>query len=195
MTSARRCRKRKFQSGSVTTLRPLRNPAKTVYVGIDPGKAGALAMIYPDGQVDSWLTPTRKRSFGGELSNMYSVREMHRFVKLAAHWRDKEKHQVHVVIERQAGRPVTSKKNVFASGMGMGIWFALLDLYGFSDFHWVSPNSWKKAFGLDNDKRKSLALCAYLYPKHPLPRMKDEARAEAILLAEFYKRRQVSING
>jgi len=166
-----------------------------MFVGIDPGKAGAIAFVYADNTVQSWRGLTRKRRFGGEMVNMYDVKRMHRLIKLAAYWRDRRGCKVHVALERQAGRPVTSKLSVLEAGKGLGIWLALLDLYNFADFTWLSPTKWKTAMGLSKEKRKSLELCAYLYPEHHLPVGRDEARAEAILIAEFLKRQLYPING
>lgn len=58
----------------------------------------------------------------------------------------------------------------------------------------VSPQTWKKEFGLDSDKQKSIDKCKELYPKVNLfktPRCKKEhdGMAEAVLMAEFARRK------
>lgn len=90
---------------------------------------------------------------------------------------------------------MTGKLSILEAGKGLGIWLALLALYDFDDFSWLSPAKWKGFMGLSKEKSKSLELCAYLYPEHKLPVGRDESRAEAILIAEYLKRQLYPING
>jgi crossover junction endodeoxyribonuclease RuvC len=47
----------------------------------------------------------------------------------------------------------------------------------------ITPQSWKKRFGLSADKEQAQAKAIELYPQPPLSRVKDHGRAEAILIA------------
>ena len=60
-------------------------------------------------------------------------------------------------------------------------------------WHLVSPREWKKEMGLTSDKDDSLAMARELWPNAPLARKKDNGRAEALLLAEFWRRRLFDI--
>jgi crossover junction endodeoxyribonuclease RuvC len=56
--------------------------------------------------------------------------------------------------------------------------------------HMVTPQQWKKDMKLTSDKASSLAMARELWPLAPLHRAKDNGRAEALLLAEWYRRQQ-----
>lgn len=51
----------------------------------------------------------------------------------------------------------------------------------------VHPSAWKSAMGLTSNKKESLDLAKRLFPdfRHYFLRMKDDGRAEAILMAVF----------
>lgn len=52
--------------------------------------------------------------------------------------------------------------------------------------HFVSPQKWKKHFGLIKcDKNASLDIARKLYPEAPLSKKKDHNKAEALLLARY----------
>jgi crossover junction endodeoxyribonuclease RuvC len=47
----------------------------------------------------------------------------------------------------------------------------------------VTPQAWKKYFGLIADKHASSIMARKLWPDAPLARQKDNGRAEALLMA------------
>jgi hypothetical protein len=53
----------------------------------------------------------------------------------------------------------------------------------------VPPQVWKKRLKIDSDKKVSLALARQLFPNAPLARVKDGGRAEALLIAEYMRRK------
>lgn len=59
------------------------------------------------------------------------------------------------------------------------------------DMRIVTPQKWKKFFGLDADKGRSLEVARTLFPLQAgvLARKKDHNRAEALLLAHYGKAR------
>jgi len=57
--------------------------------------------------------------------------------------------------------------------------------------HFISPRLWKKAMGLTSEKADSLTMARALFPQASLARKKDNNRAEALLLAEYYRRENV----
>jgi crossover junction endodeoxyribonuclease RuvC len=55
----------------------------------------------------------------------------------------------------------------------------------------VTPQRWKKDMKLTSDKKESLSMARQLWPTAPLKRLKDNGRAEALLLAEWFRRQDV----
>lgn len=57
---------------------------------------------------------------------------------------------------------------------------------------YVRPQEWKKHFGLSANKDDAVALAKRLFPeaKDYLKRVKDHGRAEALLIAEFWRQQQ-----
>lgn len=60
---------------------------------------------------------------------------------------------------------------------------------------YVTPREWKKHFGLSANKADSVVMAKMLWPeaKDKLKRVKDHGRAEALLIAEFW-RQQMGFN-
>ena len=53
----------------------------------------------------------------------------------------------------------------------------------------VEPSKWRPALvGKGADKKESLYLARKLWPDVDMPLMKDEAKAEALLIAEWIRR-------
>jgi hypothetical protein len=51
----------------------------------------------------------------------------------------------------------------------------------------LSPQKWKKHFNLTADKNEALDLAKQLFPKAPLKLKKDINRAEALLIARYWR--------
>ena len=165
------------------------NPPGYVFVGIDPGKLGAISAILPDGRVVARSTPVVKIN-GREVYDAY---KMHRFMRWLRLWALSGA-MVHIVIEEVTMRPFEAKRTVLAMGAGLGHWVCLAQLYGLSLTE-VHPATWKAAYNFRKGrkttaefKRDSIKLCAKLYPQLKLKLQKDEAMAEATLLADYLKR-------
>lgn len=177
----------------------------TIYVGIDPGKSGAVGVIYPDGTVDAWHNPviverktTSAKLKSGPRKGQNAKRRTEKrhndldgrlclllpFARLA-----RKGQEVIVTLEHISSMPRDGKVQAFAFGYDFGTWeMALVALK--LKYLMVRPNVWRPAMvGKEADKRDSLILCRRLYPKLDLPLAKDEARAEAILLADWQRRK------
>jgi len=193
---------------------------ETVYVGIDPGKHGAVAVRYPGGVVRSIKTPVivhvytypkkkdkkgrpkKKKTVSFDLRRMFSLLSC---IKRDAYTKSRS---VVIGIELQSARERDSKSNVFKTGLGYGYWLAILKLlFEPAAVREISPTSWKPCYvhveGSENmtpeakyakSKKESLAVARKLYPKHKLPLVADEARAEALLMADYMYRKDLAIN-
>ena len=74
-------------------------------------------------------------------------------------------------------------------GMAFGSAITIIERFS-KTVHMVTPQKWKKDMGLTSDKAQSMAMARELWPLAPLHRQKDNGRAEALLLAEWYRRQQ-----
>lgn len=145
------------------------------YLGIDPGFSGAWGIIDHHGQYQACGDMHHTDKF---LLFNYIWDEM----RSAMQGQD-----VEVVVETVHSMPKQGVASSFKFGVAYGGAVALADRIT-PDWHMVSPQMWKKALNLDSDKAKSLLLARELWPTAPLHRMKDNGRAEALLLAYWLRK-------
>ena len=146
------------------------------WVGIDPGKSGAMAVIRRDETLRPTLVP-----YTGPLcyvSNFYG---------LAAYG-------VRIVVERLFARPgkLSSAKANFELGRCMGELETMLSMCGIP-FQEVTPQTWQKEFGISGDKQTHVDCAKRLFPGVSLKRsdkcVKDfDGFADALLMAEYARR-------
>jgi hypothetical protein len=170
-----------------------------LYVGIDPGQQGAFAVIYEGGNVESWHVPhlfEKVRSGKTKAGNpsfkkkrvSYDYRTLHLFFYQLRKFRN-EGADILIGVERQGWRPTDAKNVVFACGTNQTLWTTLI---GANDLacQLVQPAVWKPLYlPKGADKEASRQLCLELYPNQELPLKKDEARAEATLIADYVRRK------
>lgn len=131
---------------------------------------------------------------GKEVYDAYRIHQFMRWLRLwAMHGMS-----VRLMIEEVTMRPFEAKRTALAAGMGFGHWVCLARLYGF-ELPTIHPATWKAAYGFNKGKktttefkRDSVAVCRKLYPQLRLYLEKDEALAEATLLADYLKRTIIS---
>jgi hypothetical protein len=95
--------------------------------------------------------------------------------------------QVHAAIERPIPMPSLPAQTIASQFDTFGTLRAELARQAES-LQFVSPQAWKKLFGVGNDKEAARACCLRLYPDAPVTRVKDHNRAEAILVAHWLRR-------
>ena len=146
-----------------------------MYVGVDPGFSGAWGIVDHNGQYVSC---------GDMLNNKHHIdtRLVHAEIAQALDRQDAE-----FVIEFVHAMPRQGVSSTFKFGMAYGAAISILQRFSKS-FHVIAPRIWKGDMNLDSDKDKSLELARELWPNAPLSRKKDNGRAEALLLAEWYRR-------
>ena len=88
------------------------------------------------------------------------------------------------------GQGVTS---MFNFGKGFGWVLGLLDAYRLS-YELITPQKWKREFGVTSDKNTSIAVCKRLFPTVSLLptercRKDNDGMAEALLMAEYARRK------
>jgi len=146
--------------------------AALCFLGIDPGMTGAVAFYFP------------------QAPHLISVEDM----PIADHVIDSATLGLRIaqlkpdaaVIELQGARPQTGKSAAFKIGTAFGCALGAIGALKVP-VAIVSPQKWKKHYGLDADKEKSRAYCLNRWPEKAefFNRKKDHNRAEAALLALY----------
>lgn len=180
-----------------------------IFVGIDPGLDGAIAVILPDGKLHFEDTPTLMVTGGRKQKREYNIQAManllnplqQRYASVTAD----PTGQVMVGLEsvhampigwkdadgRERGQGVTS---MFSMGHGFGLWKGILAAFQIP-YELVPPQRWKKHLmnGQGHDKDASRGVAMRLYPQSAqhLTRKKDHGRADALLIAEYVRRENV----
>ena len=160
----------------------------TIYVGVDPGFDGAIAVIFPDGVSYNHPMPVMK---GKKTSyDLSSIRDM--FTTLRS--------KLKVTVEIAGPIPPRIKAGSLAQyhrGVNEGwLWlFAALNI----KHQAVKPRAWQRVMHagvggpLDDTKRKSIIAAQRLFPEVSLLRtprcsVPHDGIADALLLAEYARR-------
>ena len=144
-----------------------------IYIGIDPGKRGALAIIY-DAVDCQFILPFQAEGYIRHLQNISG---------------EKAK----ACLEHVTAMPKQGVTSMFHFGENFGYIRGLLEAFGIP-YELVRPQKWKKEFGITGDKNSSIEVCKRLFPGVSLLRTDrcrkdDDGMAEALLMAEYARRR------
>lgn len=155
-----------------------------LFAGVDPGLSGAVAVIDSQGQIIVLADlPTEPAGKGRRIAAYEAAELLHQprrntggVYGLAA-------------LEWVASRPGQGVSSTFAFGRAFGAIEASICLAEVP-CELVPPATWKKSFGLlGADKAASIAKAKALFPSASLEKKKDHGKAEALLLAEYARRR------
>lgn len=141
-----------------------------VYIGIDPGKSGALAFISGDSVK---IYPFDEATYRDELALTADL-------------------DCVCCLERVSAMPNQGVTSMFNFGQNYGLIQGLL-YANKVPFQLVTPKIWKREFGLTDEKNKSIEVCKRLFPGVSLLRTErcrkdDDGMAEALLMAEYARR-------
>lgn len=144
-----------------------------IYIGIDPGKSGAMAIIF-DGMDETILTPFDEREYA------HLLRELNSQIAKAC-------------LEHVTAMPKQGVTSMFNFGQNFGYIKGLLEAFQIP-YELVRPQKWKKEFSITGDKNSSIEVCKRLFPgvslrKTERCRKDDDGMAEALLMAEYARRR------
>lgn len=153
-------------------------------LAIDPGLTGAYALLERDGtiiRVDDLpiIADLKTKWIDGDT--------------LTERWLDLiGEREVTGIIERVHPMPESGSQGAFSQGMTLGSLLVSLQIVQ-ARIEFVAPASWKRDLGLlapgstDGErKRRSIDRARLLFPRAPLDRQKDHGRAEALLIAHWY---------
>lgn len=159
-----------------------------VVVGVDPGVTGALALMVNGLLVDVADMPAAVGA--GTKSNRVLAGELRLIVDDWGFRYPEPDHQWMAIVEGVNAMPKNGAIAGFSLGHSLGTVDAVLHCLLIGVEH-VSPAVWKRAMGLGKDKNASRALASQLYPGHATKwaRVKDDGRAEAVLLAHWFTHR------
>jgi crossover junction endodeoxyribonuclease RuvC len=151
----------------------------TFVIGIDPGLAGALAVLSLSGTLITLAdTPTLTLKVQRGRKQVYDVPGMVKLLRPYAGL------HLHVYIEESQAMPGQGSRSMFTVGLGYGLWLGILATLELQ-YTSVRPAVWKQAFNLGRDKEASRLRAMQLYPAADLRRKRDHDRAEALLLAAY----------
>lgn len=141
------------------------------YIGIDPGKSGALCILAP-GRIrllkfDESAYIEALKPLGGS--------------------------EAVCCLEHVGAMPGQGVTSTFHFGQNFGWIQGILQAFGIP-FELVRPQKWKKEFSVTQDKNTSVTVCRRLFPAAsllPTPRCRkpDDNMAEALLMAEYARRK------
>ena len=144
-----------------------------LYIGIDPGKSGAMAMI----------------------SDLTKERALIRFDEsvYAKVLRECIPEETKACLEHVGAMPGQGVTSMFNFGQNFGYINGLLEAFQIP-YELVRPQKWKKEFSITGDKNSSIEVCKRLFPGVDLRRTErcrkdDDGLAEALLMAEYARRR------
>ena len=143
-----------------------------IYIGIDPGKSGAMAIIF-EGMDETVLVPFDEQEYANVLRNLYGQ-------------------PAKACLEHVGAMPGQGVTSMFNFGQNFGYIKGLLEAFQIP-YELVRPQKWKKEFGI-SDKNSSVECCKRLFPGVDLRRTErcrkdDDNMAEALLMAEYARRR------
>lgn len=161
-------------------------------IGVDPGISGAIAFgLYEknkDGVMDIQLLntecfPTKKTGIKNRREIDFNELDFRVDYSIFCvnGGRDAD-----IIIEKVNAMPGQGVSSTFSFGMSYGIIIGILSRYGKINF--VTPQKWKKYFGLSKDKDKSRSLASEIFHdnKDDWKLKKHDGRAEAALLTKYF---------
>lgn len=155
-----------------------------IIVGVDPGTSGAVGVIYPDKYEVMDIPAMAVGKRGGRVKNQVNAAELAMMLKTMKHWGEVYNSQISVWLEKVASMPGQGVSTMFSMGDSLGCIRGCCAALGLQ-INMVTPQVWKKHFGLGKDKEIVRARAIELFPEAPLSRKKDHNRAEALLIALY----------
>lgn len=143
------------------------------WIGIDPGKSGAIAVLDDD-----------------EMRAETAVFDIERYRSILG---EAATGDAFAVVEHVGAMPKQGVSSTFAFGMNFGIIQGMLSAFGIP-FELVRPQKWKREFSCTSDKNKSIEVAQRMFPDVSLMRTErctkpHDGIAEALLMAEYGRRR------
>ena len=142
-----------------------------IYIGVDPGKNGGIAIIDSDGVI---AFPFSEERLLIELDGIA------------------QEYECICYLEHVHAMPKQGVSSTFNFGMNFGFIQGVLRAYEIP-YELVTPQKWKKEFSCTSDKNTSIEVCKRLFPNVNLKatercKKDHDGIAEALLIAEYGRR-------
>ena len=142
-----------------------------IYIGVDPGKNGGIAIIDSDGVI---AFPFSEERLLIELDGIA------------------QEYECICYLEHVHAMPKQGVSSTFNFGMNFGFIQGVLKAYEIP-YELVTPQKWKKEFSCTSDKNTSIEVCKRLFPNVNLKatdrcKKDHDGIAEALLIAEYGRR-------
>lgn len=151
-----------------------------IYVGIDPGLDGAVAVLNAKGELNDVIdTPTLLVEGGAKKKRKFVLQSMVDILENC-------ENDTIAAIEQVGVMPDQGTVSAFCFGEGYGMWQGILAALGIPT-HLVRPQVWKEATmdGMGKEKDASRLRVLQLYPRADVQLKKHHGRADAILIARW----------
>lgn len=149
-----------------------------IYIGIDPGAKGGIALVGSD---------------GGVIAYPWDDDKFISYMRTATITRDRDGEKLIAAVEKVGAVHGNGIVSSFSFGRSFGYILGALSAFAIP-YQLVPPNVWKREFSLiGKDKAASIEVCKRLYPNvNLLPtercRKESDGMAEAVMIATFAKR-------
>lgn len=155
-----------------------------IYIGIDPGKNGGIAVIN-----DKFPKPVNITVYKYSDDDLIDVIDVCTKGSSIAVHRDEE---IKCVLEKVNAMPGQGVVSMFNFGQNFGFIQGVLKAYEIP-FELVPPQKWKKEFSVTSDKNTSIEVAKRLFPGVNLKatdrcKKDHDGMAEALLIAEYGRR-------
>ena len=142
-----------------------------IYIGVDPGKNGGIAIIDSDGVI---AFPFSEERLLIELDGIA------------------QEYECICYLEHVHAMPKQGVSSTFNFGMNFGFIQGVLKAYAIP-YELVTPQKWKKEFSCTSDKNTSIEVCKRLFPCVNLKatdrcKKDHDGMVEALLIAEYGRR-------
>ena len=158
-----------------------------LYIGIDPGKSGAIAVIDDNQNIillRDW--PDNEIAAANIIRNLIK--------EYPDHYAGSYGQSIKAAIERAQAMPKQGVRSMFVFGTNYGIWQGILAAFQIP-FIIPTPQAWQKGvISKAKDKKPALAAASRMFPTAELygPRGGGkDGRADALLIADFLRRRSL----
>lgn len=143
-----------------------------IYIGIDPGKKGAMAIIKGEEII---LVPFDEKAYISALEEHCTGLDCA------------------CCLEHVSAMPGQGVTSMFSFGQNFGFIQGVLQTLNIP-YQLVRPQKWKKEYSITADKNSSISVCKRLFPQVSLMRTErcrtdDDGIAEALLMAEYAERK------
>jgi hypothetical protein len=156
-------------------------------MGIDPGLAGAVAMI-SESSVQLYDSPSWSVGSKKAVRHDYDIAGMVGIITTGVLLVE-NRGAIIAGLESVHSMPEQGVASSFKFGVGLGIWQGILAAFGIA-YQMIPPQRWKKALmdGMGKEKDASMIVAQRLFPTADIHLRKHHGRADALLLAEYMRR-------